>query len=210
MIRQAMILCGGLGTRLGALTAGRPKPLLPVDGAPFLDLLLFELGRHGVTRILLLAGFAAEQVREFAATTALASRFGLDIEVLVEPTPAGTGGALWQARERFDDRFFLLNGDSWFDLNPLDLALMLDAEPSMIGAVALRAVPDASRYGTVTLVEKSIASFAERPAAAGPGVVSGGVYAFRGALIDGLSPICSLERDVLPGLAQTGRLVGGT
>jgi len=57
MIRQAVILCGGPGTRLGALTAQTPKPLLPVDGTPFLDVLLFELGRHGVTRVLLLITF---------------------------------------------------------------------------------------------------------------------------------------------------------
>ena len=59
MIEQAVILCGGSGGRLGTLTAELPRPLLSVDGAPFLDLLLFELGRHGIRRILLLGGFAA-------------------------------------------------------------------------------------------------------------------------------------------------------
>ncbi len=59
MIEQAAILCGGRGSRLGPLTADLPKPLLAVDGAPFLDVLLTELGRHGIRRILLLAGFAA-------------------------------------------------------------------------------------------------------------------------------------------------------
>jgi len=62
MVRQAVILCGGVGSRLGALTAETPKPLLPVGGAPFLDVLLFELGRHGVKRVLLLAGFAFNRV----------------------------------------------------------------------------------------------------------------------------------------------------
>jgi NDP-sugar pyrophosphorylase family protein len=65
MIRQAVILCGGLGTRLGALTAQMPKPLLRVGEIPFLDVLLFELGRHGLRRILLLAGFAADRVLEY-------------------------------------------------------------------------------------------------------------------------------------------------
>jgi len=58
MIDQAAILCGGRGTRLGSLTANIPKPLLQVGGAPFLDWLLFEIGRHGIRRILLLAGSA--------------------------------------------------------------------------------------------------------------------------------------------------------
>ena len=56
MIRQAVILCGGIGSRLGDLTAHRPKPLLDIAGDPFLDVLLFELARHGVRRVLLLAG----------------------------------------------------------------------------------------------------------------------------------------------------------
>ena len=71
MIEQAVILCGGRGTRLGALTAELPKPLLPIDEAPFLDLLLFELGRHGLRRILLLGGFAAARIAEYAAATPL-------------------------------------------------------------------------------------------------------------------------------------------
>jgi NDP-sugar pyrophosphorylase family protein len=96
MIRQAVILCGGLGTRLGELTAERPKPLLPIDGDPFLDVLLFELGCHGVRRILLLAGFAASRILDYAAATPVKKRFGLEIEISVEPQRAGTGGAVWQ------------------------------------------------------------------------------------------------------------------
>src|SRR5947199_3481177 len=112
MIRQAVILCGGRGTRLGALTAEMPKPLLPVDGAPFLDLLLFELGRHGIRRVLLLAGFAAGHIAGYAAATPVKTRFGLGLEVTVEPEPAGTGGALHRVFDRLDDRFLVLNGDS--------------------------------------------------------------------------------------------------
>src|SRR5258707_6000323 len=103
MIEQAAILCGGRGTRLGRLTADMPKPLLEVAGAPFLDLLLFELGRHGFRRVLLLAGFAAARIVEYAAATALKQRFGLTIDITVEPKPAGTGGALWQGRDPLDD-----------------------------------------------------------------------------------------------------------
>src|SRR3954464_15525969 len=103
MIAQVVILCGGRGTRPGALTADTPKPLLEVAGGPFLDRLLFELGRHGIRHILLLAGFGADQIREFAATTGIKARFGLEIDIAVEPEPAGTGGALWHARDRLED-----------------------------------------------------------------------------------------------------------
>ena len=79
MIRQAVILCGGLGTRLGALTASTPKPLLPIGGVPFLDVLLFELGRYGLKHIVLLAGFSADQLADYARSTTLRAQFGLEI-----------------------------------------------------------------------------------------------------------------------------------
>src|SRR5688500_8204896 len=186
MIGQAVILCGGRGTRLGALTADMPKPLLEVDGAPFLDVLLFELGRHGFRRILLLAGFAAPRIVEYAEATPLRERFGLTIDVAIEPRPAGTGGALWQARERLDDAFLMLNGDSWFDINLCDLAADLAGGPAL-GALALRRLSDASRYGAVRLAGETIVDFAARPTGPGPGIVSGGVYALRRELVDQLA-----------------------
>ncbi len=111
MMRQAVILCGGLGTRLGPLTVRTPKPLLQVGAAPFLDVLLFELGRHGFRRILLLACFEAEQLVAYARSTPFKAQFDLEIEVAIEPQPAGTGGALWGARDWLDDDFLLINGD---------------------------------------------------------------------------------------------------
>jgi D-glycero-D-manno-heptose 1,7-bisphosphate phosphatase len=208
MITQAAILCGGFGTRLGALTADLPKPLLPVADAPFLDTLIFELARHGVRRFLLLAGFAAQKIVDYAATTPLRARFEIEIEVAIEPAPAGTGGALWHAREHFEDKFFLLNGDSWLDFNLLDLACRLEAASQAIAAIALRQIADASRYGVVELRDGRIEGFLERPTQPGAALVSGGVYACRRALLDWLGADCSLERDVLPRLAAQHRLLG--
>ena len=207
-IEQAAILCGGLGTRLGALTAAMPKPLLPIGDRPFLDILLEALGQAGVKRMLLLAGFMAEQIADYAATTPAAQRFGLSVEIAVEPCPAGTGGALWHARDRLDEAFYLLNGDSFFDIPVRGLGQRLLGDGSAIGVVALREVDDASRYGSVTVEGDRIAAFAERPAQPGPGSISGGVYAFRRALLDHLRDRTSLERDVLPSLAAAGALRG--
>jgi len=209
-IEQAAILCGGLGTRLGALTAATPKPLLPIGDRPFLDILVAELGRAGVKRIVLLAGFMAEQIAGYAAATPVTKRFDLSIEVAIEPSAAGTGGALWHARERLDDRFYLLNGDSWFDIPLHVLGERLAGDATAVGVVALREIADAARYGAVTLDGDRIAEFAERPAQPGPGVISGGVYACRRLLLDGLREHCSLERDVLPPLAAAGALRGIT
>jgi D-glycero-D-manno-heptose 1,7-bisphosphate phosphatase len=207
-IEQAAILCGGLGTRLGALTTAMPKPLLPVGGAPFLDVLLGELGRSGVRHIVLLAGFAAERIVDYVGASPLKDRFDLRIEVAVEPFPAGTGGALWHARQRLDERFFLLNGDSWFDISLARLAEPLRAEPSAIGVLALRPVDDTGRYGSVAVSGERVVAFSERASQAGPGLISGGVYACRRPLVDHLGERCSLERDVLPPLAAAGALRG--
>jgi D,D-heptose 1,7-bisphosphate phosphatase len=208
MILQAAILCGGLGSRLGELAAKTPKPLLPVDGVPFLDVLLFELGRHGVKRVLLLAGFAAHRIIDYASSTPMKVRFGLDIEVSIEPQRAGTGGAVWYARDRLEDRFFLLNGDSWFDINLLELSRRVIGEAPVTGAIAIRPLQDASRYGVVELDHDRITRFRARPERSGNGLVSAGVYFFRRTLIDWLGPCCSLEEDVLPRLASDEQLLG--
>ena len=208
MIKQAVILCGGRGARLGALTTRTPKPLLAIGEVPFLDVLLFELGRHGLRRIVLLAGFAADQLVAYAQATALKARFGFEIEVMIEPEPAGTGGALWHARDLLDDSFLLLNGDSWFDINFLELGCRIADAGRALGVMALRSLPDAARFGTVELAGDRTVDFAARPTRPGAGLVSGGVYAFRNALIDYLGPRCSLELDVFPRLAGTSRLLG--
>jgi D,D-heptose 1,7-bisphosphate phosphatase len=208
MIRQAAILCGVLGSRFGAPAAKRPNPLLPVDGVPFLDMLLFELGRHGVRHVLLLAGHAAHGIVEYASTTPMKIRFGLEIEVLIGPQGAGTGGALWHARDRLADWFFLLNGNSGFDINLLDLARRtLEASPA-IGAIAVRRVFDASHHGVVEINHGRVTQLCERPEHPESGLVSGGAYVFRRALVDGLGPRCSLEQDFFPRLASTGQLCG--
>jgi D,D-heptose 1,7-bisphosphate phosphatase len=210
MIRQAAILCGGFGTRLGSLTARTPKPLLTVGETPFLDILLFELGRHGITDVLLLAGFEAEQLVDFAARTPVRARFDLNIDVSVEPEPSGTGGALWHARDRLDEAFFLLNGDSWLDFNLLALAERLGQDVEAVGAMALRQLADASRSGVVGIDDGRVVRFAARPDGPGPGLVSGGVYALRREVVGSLGRACSLEEDVFPRFAQARRLLSHT
>ncbi|WP_244507650.1 HAD-IIIA family hydrolase [Methylobacterium phyllostachyos] len=207
-VRQAMILCGGFGTRLGPLTAATPKPLLPVAGAPFLDVLLFELGRHGFTDVVLLASFHSAQIRAYAADNPVARRFGMRLRVSIEPEQAGTGGAVVHALREADETFLLLNGDSWFDVNLLALPVAAARHPEAAMILSLRRVPDASRYGVAVLDGARITAFLERPPEPGPGLVNGGVYLVRRDALTGLPPTCSLEQDVLPALAAAGRAFG--
>ena len=205
--RQAVILCGGPGTRLGRLTADTPKPMLEVGGAPFLDVLLFEIGRHGIRDVLLLAGFAHAKIERYARDSAVARRFGLNVRVTVEPEPAGSGGALRLAEPLLAEDFVLLNGDTWFDVNLLDLAPADGGEPWLV-SMCLRTVPDVSRYGLVETDGERITTIVEKPQAGGPGTINGGVWRVKRDIVQFLAPRCSLETDVLPELVRRSLVVG--
>lgn len=206
-IKQAAILCGGLGSRLGALTAKTPKPLLSVAGVPFLQTLIQEITRYGVDRFLLLAAFRSEQIERFAREAPKAIGRDIVIEVAIEPDRAGTGGALYHAREALDETFYLFNGDSMLDTPLQALADLLD-EPGALGAMALRRLPEAGRYGVTVLEGRKLVQFGGAPVAPGPVLINGGVAVFRREIIDRLEPTGSLEQDLLPSLAQKGRLLG--
>jgi D,D-heptose 1,7-bisphosphate phosphatase len=204
---QAAILVGGLGTRLGGLTASTPKPLLEVAGRPFLDYLIEEIARHGCRKVLLLAQFEAEQVVEYATQSPVIKRLGVKVEVVVEPTKAGTGGALWHAREKLDETFWLLNGDSWLQSNLLEL-LTVPRDDSWEAVATLRLVDDGSRYGTVSFDGHRVTAFGVSRARTGEALINGGVYLLKRSLIEQIGAHCSLESDVMPKLAERGTLLG--
>ena len=208
-VTQCAVLAGGLGTRLGALTQATPKPLLSRGGRPFLAWLLRELSRFGVEEFLLLTGHLSEEIeRALPAMRAMLPR-PVSIAVCREPRQAGTGGAVFHARDRLRERFLLCNGDSLFDANLADLlsAAATDA-PDTVGRMLLRRLPDASRSGVVTLEGDLVTRFQERPPPGTPGIINAGVYLFNRGLSDALTPDCSLEADILPVMAQSGRLRG--
>lgn len=209
-IRQCAILAGGLGSRLGAITATTPKPILPVGGRPFLYWLMREMTRYGVEEFLILSGHLAGQVRATVDAIAASLPRKVAVRYSEEPVRAGTGGALYHARDQLDPRFLLLNGDSLLDFN---LAAMLAAAATdpdeVLGRIAIRPVPDASRYGVVSTEADRLTAFRPRPpegAPAAPGRINGGVYLLSRAVAERATAICSLEADILPDLAQAGRL----
>lgn len=206
-VSQAFILCGGLGSRLGSLTAATPKPLLPVAGHPFLDVLLFELGRHGIRDIVLLAAFESEQVASYATDNPIAQRFGMTLQVVVEPGRVGTAGALHHAHHLAQEQFLLLNGDSWLDFNLLSLPAFASAQPAD-AVLTLRQLPDASRSGVVTMQGAQVTEFLQRPLHPGPGLVNAGIYLLSDRILNALPDNGSLEQDVLPVLARQGRVNG--
>lgn len=205
-IRQAVVLCGGLGSRLGALTQSCPKPLLEIDGKPFLFRLLSELARHGIPRVTLLASYLSHRILSFAERAR--TELQLSVDVVIEPERAGTGGALFCAQADLDEWFYLLNGDSWIDINILDLARPAPGEMPFLVRMALRAVPDPGRYDTAELDGDRIVRFGAGAEATGPALINAGVYLVSREVCGRAVERCSFERDVLPRLARDALLAG--
>lgn len=205
--RQCVILVGGLGSRLGALTEVCPKPLLQVAGHPFLEYLIRNIRRYGYDDFVLLAGYRGDMVGSFASSS-LQAELSCQIRVIVEPTLMGTGGALRYAADVLQERFLLMNGDSFFDFNLLDLATR-EISGEVSARIALRRLPDASRYGIVELADDRIVAFRERPEKVGPGLVNGGVYDLSRGILQHIGQgVCSLERDIFPILAAKQQIAG--
>lgn len=200
---QALILVGGRGTRLGSLVDNTPKPLLPVSGQPFLKYIVDAVSRHGFTDILLLAGYRAEAVDEFATTNTTAQ---VRIRSITEPTPLGTGGALVAASQHLKSSFLLINGDTFFDINFNDV--ILAAQSNALAKLALSKVPDTARYGRVTLQGDNIVAMQEKNQP-GPGSINGGIYHLRKEAVLRLPPgVSSIENDLFPKLAAENKLEG--
>ena len=204
-VKQALLLVGGKGTRLGSLAAATPKPLLEIaPGLRFLDVLLDQFARHGFTDIVLLAGHLGEQVEALYQGRRVREA---TIDVVRETEPAGTGGALLQAADRLDPWFLMANGDSLFDINLR--ALAAGSLTGFKGRLALRAVPDASRYGAVDLAGDRIVAFREKsPGSSQGALINGGIYLLSRSVLEAARVPCSIERDIFPGLAQAGLLRG--
>lgn len=211
-VKQAAILIGGKGTRLGDAVRDTPKPLLEVCGRPFVEHVMLNLRRFGFNEFLLLAGYQADVVQDsYGENCAFARELDAHITVVVEPSPMGTGGALKYAAQHLQDEFLLLNGDSILDFNYLDLCnCAVPGEPEQwLGRVALLPVQNATRYGFVDLDGAMIKAFREKPETPQSGLINSGVYWLKSAVLDFIGDgYCSLEQEVFPALVSQGKLAG--
>jgi D-glycero-D-manno-heptose 1,7-bisphosphate phosphatase len=208
-IRQCVIFAGALDTRLDAPGETLPGPLKFRGGRPFLATLLREFCRFGVTEFLLLTVPGSDAMEHALPALRATLPRPVTISAIREPVGAGTGGALFDARDRLHERFLLCNGDA---LPGANLAILLAAAaadgPEVIGRMLLRTSPDASRSGVVTLEGDRILTIRQRRQRGEPGIVNAGVSVFRHDLVNAARPIGSLEDAVLPALAAAGTLRG--
>ena len=168
---EAIVLAGGLGTRLRGVVDDIPKPMAPVQGRPFLALVLDQLFDSGFHTAIVAAGYRHEAIRSYFGE----QYRGIALVWSVESEPLGTGGAIRLACDKADARdVFVLNGDTYLEL---DYRAMLDAH---VGAgaqisVAVCQVPDIARYGAVEVSERIVRGFREK-GPSGPGWINGGTY----------------------------------
>lgn len=215
MLEQAVILVGGLGTRLGPLTATTPKPLLTVGNKPFLDHLAQEVTRFGIKRITLLAGNMSEQVYQRYHGMHLN---GATVDVVEEDRPLGTAGALRFAADSgvLEPEFLLFNGDSWIDTDLTVLALhwtlLRVQRPQVSVLLLLKETTNTARYGAVSMKDGFVTSFAEKKAdrPSMVGEINAGVYVIDRDIINLVKSgeQLSLERDVLPELVRLRKVAG--
>jgi NDP-sugar pyrophosphorylase family protein len=166
---QAVVLCGGLATRLGARAAHVPKILLEIAGQPFLDRVTLLLARAGFTRALLLAGHLGDAIEAAAAR----GPRHLALEVLRDgPTLLGTGGALRAALDRLDDTFLVTYGDSYLRFDYAAPLRMLRADASARGCMATFANDDAIEPSNVAVADGKVVRYDKERAAGAPALTA--------------------------------------
>jgi NDP-sugar pyrophosphorylase family protein len=192
----AVILAGGVGSRLKSVVSDRPKGLAEVNGRPFLAFLLDQLRGAGAARVVFSTGFLAPQIEE-----AFGDEFhGMRIGYSHETTPLGTGGGLRRAADTVaSSTLLVLNGDSYCEVDLT--AFLTDALRGRSPAIVLSRQLDTSRFGRVEHgPDGRIDSFREKGESPGAGWINAGIYALPRELVLAIPtgrPV-SLEREVFP------------
>ena len=209
-MNHAVILAGGLATRLQPLTDEIPKSLLPIGPTCLLELQIILLRQVGVTAITVAAGSNAEAIRgRFGDGSAL----GVHLQYLPEPDPLGSGGAVRAAAATWTEPFWALNGDVVIALDFPTMAKR-HGESGAWASMAVSEVGDASGFGIVELAAgDAIRRFTEKPAAAEPGsrLVNAGVWLLDPRVRDLLPAqgFASVEYDLFPALLRAGHRLQG-
>lgn len=176
MTEEAIILAGGLGTRLRSVVSDLPKAMAEVNGLPFIHYVMHFLATQQVRRVVIAVGHKRETIENYLHDAL--DRYGIRVRYSVEEELLGTGGAIFKAFKQVEgESAFILNGDTYFDISLASLEnFALERGADL--AFALKEMEDCGRYGTVNLLSnQGIQSFAEKkPGQSGKGIINGGIY----------------------------------
>jgi D-glycero-alpha-D-manno-heptose 1-phosphate guanylyltransferase len=190
---SAIILAGGFGTRLQKVVNDVPKPMAPIQGKPFLHYVFLYLQQYYIQEVVLSVGYLHEVIEDYFKDEYL----GIKVKYCIEEKPLGTGGGIKKAFELIENNAFVLNGDTFFDVNLTEL----DAYHNNTNAdfsMSLKHLTEFDRYGTITLENSRVKGFKEKTYTK-EGWINGGVYLTSASVLNrfDLPEQFSLEKDFL-------------
>jgi len=202
----AVILAAGHGSRLMPLTKEIPKPMLKINEKPFLEYLILQLKRDGITDILICVGHMSEKIIDYFGDGSI-----FDVKIKYSKSKImGTAGELKNAENilKNHDNFIVMNGDSIFDVNINEL-IEFHEKNNSIASVCLRKIKDVHRYGAVIINdEKMITNFSEK-SINGVGLINAGIYVINNKVFDLIpSGTSSIEKDIFPQIINQDGLFG--
>ena len=201
---QAVILAGGLGTRMRPVTETIPKPMIAVRGKPFLEHQLELLRRNGIDRVLLLVSYLGEQIEQYFRQ---GDSMKMKIAYSYESSPLGTGGALKNASEKLEEKFLLLNGDTFLDVDYA--AVITDfcqhKPEALIVARKSQDMPVPNNLAVSS--DGRVTAYQKRNPANMTCTDAGAIVLLR-KVLDDITPgqVCSLEEQIFPKLIQRGMM----
>lgn len=199
MTKEAIILAGGLGTRLRPAVKDIPKPMADVLGKPFLHYLIIYLKRQGITQVVLAVGYKFEVIQNYFGQ----KYEGVNIQYAVEEERLGTGGAIKFALEKITgNNCFVLNGDTFFEVQLNQL--VDESKPCVIASVELEKF---DRYGTIEVDNNGLIQKFKEKAYCDKGLINGGIYFISKSLFNDINEKAfSFETAVLEPLSEQGKL----
>lgn len=206
-LKKAVILAGGLGTRLRPLTLEIPKPLVPVHGRALIEHLLDLFRRYKIDDVTLAIGYMADKIKDHFQD---GKKFGVKMHYVIEKEPLGTAGCLKLLKDELTETFVMTNGD---ELKELDIKEMynIHKKNKALATIALWQVEDPSAYGVAKLEGNKILEFIEKPKRedAPSNLINSGFYIIEPEVIDMIPDgFAMIEKDIFPKLAKEGRLFG--
>ncbi len=205
---KAVILSGGLGTRLRPLTINTPKTMVPVLNMPFLEYVIRRLSRHGIEDIVLALSYLPQAIEDHFGD---GRRFGVKLHYVVEKTPLGTAGGVKNAEKYLDEAFLVLNGDIFTDLDLTDM-MAFHQQKRAKATIALTPVADPTSYGLVeTDARGRVTRFLEKPqlAEVTTNMINAGTYVLEPEVMSLVPPQTSFsfEHQLFPSLLEQGEPV---
>jgi len=202
----AVILAGGLGTRLRQVVSDQPKVMAQINGKPFIAYLLDQLVAAGIGRVIISTGYMADIVED-----TIGARYnGLHVDYSREETPLGTAGALKLAEQIVDSEYCLvMNGDSYTEFDAISLFISHKQKNANI-TILVKAVSNTSHFGTIQMNKQNeIIKFMEKESSTNIGLINTGIYIMKTSTLQKIpnKTPCSLEYNFFP--AMIGKNIYG-